>query len=582
MAELLLPAGNIEKMEYAIQYGADAVYLGMVDFSLRTMRKGSLITQENLRDAIGRAHELGKRAYLTVNIFAFENDIKKLYENLEVIKSAKPDAIILSDFGVYNVIHRELPEIDIHISTQTNTLNSEAVKFWEGLGAKRVILARELSYKQIEKMVKDCPNIELECFVHGSQCMSFSGRCLLSDFMTKNSRKANAGGCAQPCRWSYKLLEETRPNEYYEICEDNHGSHILSPKDLCLIEHIQNLRDSGVASFKIEGRTKSLYYVSATARAYRMVLDNKITAPEGFKELLKVGNRGYTKGFFEGDNNSESYSYDISKGLAGADFLGIVMGCNGEFLQVETKNKMTTGETVEIITPSENVEAKIVAIKNEKDKNLFVANTNDVVLMKFNKLPESLDYALIRTVGITDKRIEVKKTDKKMPFKGYLPILKGRIKPDLNLKSVFELQEHLDNFNLTTLLFDLDSTLCASKSGVIEPRVQQLLFELAKKYKLGIISNNYNQEYTQKIQTQTKVKIYDSSRKPDVIGIMKALGELNSIPEETMIIGDRPLTDILAGKNANLKTALVDSITADAEHKIVRFARALERMFIKK
>lgn len=581
MAELLLPAGNIEKMEYAIQYGADAVYLGMVDFSLRTMRKGSLITRENLKDAIARAHELGKRAYLTVNIFAFENDIKKLYENLEVIKEANPDAIILSDFGIYNIISRELPDIDIHISTQTNTLNSEAVKFWEGLGAKRVILARELSYKQIEKMVSDCPNIELECFVHGSQCMSFSGRCLLSDFMTKNSRKANSGGCAQPCRWSYKLLEETRPGEYYEVCQDNHGSHILSPKDLCLIEHIQNLRDAGVASFKIEGRTKSLYYVSATARAYRMVLDGKISAADGFKELLKVGNRGYTKGFFLGDNNSESYSYDISKGLAGADFLGIVLKQDGEFLQVETKNKMTSGETVEIITPNESVEAKIVAIKDEKNNNMFVANTNDIALMKFDKLPNDVQYALIRTVGITDKRIELKRADKKMPLKGYLPILKGRIKPDLNLKSIYELQEHLDKFNLTTLLFDLDSTLTASKSGVIEPRVQQLLFELAKKYKLAIISNNYNKEYTQKIQAQTKVKIYDSSRKPDVFGIMQALSELNSIPDETMIIGDRPLTDILAGKNAKLKTALVDSITADTEPKLTRFVRRLERLFIK-
>ncbi|MBR1976822.1 U32 family peptidase C-terminal domain-containing protein [bacterium] len=581
MAELLLPAGNIEKMEYAIQYGADAVYLGMVDFSLRTMRKGSLITRENLKDAIARAHELGKKAYLTVNIFAFENDINKLYENIEVIREASPDAIIVSDFGVFNIIRRELPEIDIHISTQTNTLNSEAVKFWQGLGAKRVILARELSYKQIEKMVSDCPDIELECFVHGSQCMSFSGRCLLSDFMTKNSRKANSGGCAQPCRWSYKLLEETRPGEYYEICQDNHGSHILSPKDLCLIEHIQNLRDAGVASFKIEGRTKSLYYVSATARAYRMVLDGKISARDGFNELLKVGNRGYTKGFFLGDNNSESYSYDISKGLAGADFLGIVLGEENGFLRVEIKNKMTTGETVEIITPDESIEAKIVAIKSEKEQNLFVANTNDVVLMQFDKLPSNIQYALIRTVGITDKRIEVKQKDKKMPLKGYLPILKGRIKPDLNLKSIYELQEHLDKFNLTTLLFDLDSTLCASKSGVIEPRVQQLLFELAKKYKLAIISNNYNKEYTQKLQAQTKVKIYDSSRKPDVLGVMQALSELNSIPEETMIVGDRPLTDILAGKNAKLKTALVDSITADTEPKLTRFVRRLERLFIK-
>ncbi len=328
--ELLMPAGNIEKMRYAFFYGADACYLGMVDYSLRTMRKGELITRDNLKIAVDEARRINKKVYLTLNIFAYDDDIKKLYEDIEIIKDANPHAIILSDFGVLNTVKRELPNIDIHISTQTNILNSEAVKFWRDLGAARVILARELSFKQIETIRKNVPDVELECFVHGSQCMSYSGRCLLSDYMTGHQRKANHGGCAQPCRWSYKLLEETRPGEYYEIIEDEKGSHILSPKDLCLVEHVKELRDIGVDSIKVEGRTKSLYYVSAVAKAYRDVLDEKISAKEGYFELLKVGNRGYTKGFFLGDNNSDSYSYDISKGLAGADFLGIIEEKTGD------------------------------------------------------------------------------------------------------------------------------------------------------------------------------------------------------------------------------------------------------------
>lgn len=363
--ELLMPAGNIEKMRYAFAYGADAVYLGLVDYSLRTMRKGELITRDNLKIAVDEARRINKKVYLTLNIFAYDNDIKKLYEDIETIKDANPNAIILSDFGVLNVVKKELPNIDIHISTQTNTLNSEAVKFWRDFGAKRVILARELSLNQIETIRKEVSDIELECFVHGSQCMSYSGRCLLSDYMTGHERKANHGACAQPCRWSYKLLEETRPGEYYEIVEDEKGSHILSPKDLCLVEYVKDLRNTGVDSIKVEGRTKSLYYVSAVARAYRDVLDEKITPKEGYLELLKVGNRGYTKGFFLGDNNCDSYSYDISKGLAGADFIGIILEKKGDKYRISFKNKVNINDEVEIITPSYSAKARIIEILNE-------------------------------------------------------------------------------------------------------------------------------------------------------------------------------------------------------------------------
>lgn len=401
-----MPAGNIEKMKYAYAYGADACYLGLVDYSLRTMRKGELITRENLKSAIDTARSLNKKAYLTLNIFAYDDDIKSLEGTLEVIKDANPHAIILSDFGVYNLVKKSLPDIDIHISTQTNILNTEAVKFWRDMGATRVILARELSLKQIEAIKKAVPEMEVEIFVHGSQCMSYSGRCLLSDYMTKGERKANHGGCAQPCRWSYKLLEETRPGEYYEIVQDERGSHILSPKDLCLVRYIKELMDIGVDSFKAEGRTKSLYYVSAVAKAYRAVMDGKISTDEAFLELKKVGNRGFTEGFFMGNNDSSSYSYEISKGLAGADFLCIFLDKKENLYKVVIKNKMLLNDEFEIITPNFKSTVRVKSISNDKEGDVDVANTNDEVWMELtgdDHWQNEWQWALGRTVGIKNE-----------------------------------------------------------------------------------------------------------------------------------------------------------------------------------
>ena len=421
--ELLMPAGNLEKLEYAVRYGADAVYLGVVDFSLRAMRKGSLITMDNLKEAVDLAHSLGARAYVTINIFAFNNDIKQLEACLDRFKDANPDAFIISDYGIFNLIKRNIPEIPVHISTQTNTLNYESVKFWRDLGASRVILARELPIADIAEIRKQVPDIELECFVHGAQCVSFSGRCLLSDYFSKGERKANHGNCSQPCRWSYKLVEETRPGEYLEINQDNRGSHILSPKDLCLVKQLPQLIEAGVDSLKVEGRTKSLYYVSAVAKTYRQAIDDVLKNPSAdmdkyFHELLKVGNSGYTTGFALGDNNGESYSYDISKGLAGADFLCEFqqtgrLNCNsgsdspiGEvvipenYYLVKIKNKMLLGDEVEIITPDEQFTATVEGIKNEEGEDLPLGNTNDDVYVKFSQSPKNYKYALVRTVGI--------------------------------------------------------------------------------------------------------------------------------------------------------------------------------------
>lgn len=417
--ELLMPAGNLEKLEYAVRYGANAVYLGVVDFSLRAMRKGEIITLENLKSAVELAHKLGAKAYLTLNIFAFNSDIKHLEECLDIIKDAKPDAILVSDFGILRLIKRYMPDVDIHISTQTNILNYECVKFWQDMGASRVVLARELSIPEIAEIKKQVPNMEVECFIHGSQCVSFSGRCLLSDYFTNGERKANSGNCSQPCRWSYKLVEETRPGQYYEINQDERGSHILSPKDLCLVKHLKEMIDAGVDSFKVEGRTKSLYYVSAVAKTYRAAIDEIMANPDAdmekyFLELKKVGNRGYTTGFALGENKPDSYSYDISKGLAGADFLfefhdkkkycdvDTTSNREDDLFLVKIKNKVLKGDEVEIITPKEKFVAKIVEILNDKGDNLDVANTNADVYLKLDKEPIDYKIALARTIGVKE------------------------------------------------------------------------------------------------------------------------------------------------------------------------------------
>ncbi len=405
--ELLMPAGNLEKLEYAIRYGANAVYLGIVDFSLRAMRKGEIITLDNLKNAVDLAHSLGAKAYLTLNIFAFNNDIELLEKSIDKLKESNPDAVIVSDFGVINLVKKYMPETPLHISTQTNTLNYESVKFWRDFGASRVILARELAIKDIAEIRRRVPDIELESFIHGSQCVSFSGRCLLSDYFTNGERKANHGNCSQPCRWSYKLVESTRPDQYYEINQDERGSHILSPKDLCLVEHLKELIDAGVDSLKVEGRTKSLYYVSAVAKTYRNALDELKQNPDAdmhkyFIELQKVGNRGYTTGFALGKNTPDSYSYNISKGLAGADFLFEFHGKQDDSYLVKIKNKIHLNDEVEIITPTEQFITKILEIKNKDGEEQPLGNTNDDVYLRFEKAPENYKYALARTIGVKE------------------------------------------------------------------------------------------------------------------------------------------------------------------------------------
>ena len=404
--ELLMPAGNVEKLKYAIKYGADAVYLGVVDFSLRAMRKGELITLENLKTAISTAQQMGAKAYLTLNIFGFNSDIKALESSMDIIADSNPDALIISDVGIMRLAKKYMPNTDIHVSTQANILNYEAVRFWQDMGATRAILARELPIKDVAEIKQRVPEMELECFIHGAQCVSFSGRCLLSDYMTNGERKANSGNCSQPCRWSYKLVEETRPGQYYEIEENEKGTHILSTKDLCLVKHLKDMIDAGIDSFKVEGRTKSLYYVSAVAKAYREAIDTVLENPNAdmqpyYDELLKVGNRGYTTGFYLGEGYpKDGYSYDISKGLAGADFLCEFWGKEGDYYKIKTKNKFNKNEDIEIISPDEKFVTQVTEIKNMKGEELELANTNDELLVKLTNAPKDAEFALARTVGI--------------------------------------------------------------------------------------------------------------------------------------------------------------------------------------
>lgn len=416
--ELLMPAGNVEKLKYAIKYGADAVYLGVVDFSLRAMRKGELITMENLKTAIDTAHNMSAKAYLTLNIFGFNKDIKSLENCMDSITDSNPDALIISDPGIMRLAQKYMPKTPIHVSTQANILNYEAVRFWQDMGATRCILARELPIKDVAEIKDKVPEMELECFIHGAQCVSFSGRCLLSDYMTGGERKANSGNCSQPCRWSYKLLEETRPNEYQEIIQDDKGTHILSTKDLCLVKHLREMIDAGIDSFKVEGRTKSLYYVSAVAKAYREAIDTVMQNPKAdmtpyFNELLKVGNRGYTTGFYLGNGEypKDGYSYDISKGLAGADFLCEIWGKENEYFRIKTKNKFFKNEDIEIITPNEKFVTQITEIKDLQGEEQELANTNHELLVKFTKEPKDYEWALVRTVGIKNGTNEIQRCE---------------------------------------------------------------------------------------------------------------------------------------------------------------------------
>ena len=357
--ELLAPAGDPEKLKIALEYGADAVYFGGEDFSLRSQSGG--FSEEEMRESVAYAHNMGRKCYLTLNIYAHNDDIEKIREYLERIKDIPVDAFLISDPGVMDTLKEVIPDAHIHLSTQANMTNYKAADFWKKLGVERLVLARELSLKEIEEIHKTS-DIELEAFVHGAMCISYSGRCLLSNFMS--GRDANKGLCSHPCRWEYTLMEEKRPGEYFPVEEDSRGTYFMNSHDLCMIEHIPDLIKSGISSLKIEGRMKTVYYVAATVRAYRIAIDSYYRDPENYRfdesllsEVGKVSHREFTTGFFYGDPGSSAQNYSSSNYIKTYSFTGKVISydeCDG-FATVEQRNKMVEGDTIEVFGPGDNL-----------------------------------------------------------------------------------------------------------------------------------------------------------------------------------------------------------------------------------
>lgn len=355
--ELLAPAGDLEKLRIAVEYGADAVYFGGELFSLRAAA-GNLSVEE-IEEGTRFAHDRGKRVYMTINVFAHNQDINMLPGYIESIKHIPVDAFIVSDPGVIYIIRQIIPDAEIHLSTQANTTNYASASFWHSIGVKRIVTARELSFREIREIRDKTPEtMEIESFVHGAMCISYSGRCLLSNFMTH--RDANRGACSHPCRWSYSLVEQQRPGEYIPVEEDERGTYFFNSKDLCMIRHIPELIGAGIDSFKIEGRMKSIFYVAVTVGAYRKAIDKYYENPAGYEfdeewyeELTKVSHRDFTTGFYFDRPSDEDQNYDSSSYVKDYVFLGLVKDYDGKtgYATVEQRNKLVLGDTVEIFGP---------------------------------------------------------------------------------------------------------------------------------------------------------------------------------------------------------------------------------------
>jgi putative protease len=353
MVELLAPAGNFEKLKFAFEYGADAAYLGFKKFSLRNLSGN--FTLEELKQARDLADKLNKKIYLTLNIYPYEEDIDEILRFLDNKGEFKPHAFIVSDPGIITLVKNFMPDVPIHLSTQANTTNSLTVNFWHNIGIKRLNLARELSLRDIKNIRKKNNSVELEIFIHGAMCMSLSGRCLFSNFLT--TRPSNKGECTHPCRWKYFITEETREGEYFEVFEDNRGTYLFNSKDLCGIYYLPELIEAGINSLKIEGRMKSIYYLANVLRVYREAINSFYDNPEKFKiknkwidELNSVSNRGYTKGFFEKRNNLNMENFESSGYIRNYQFMGIIKEKKEDKLIIESRNKIFKNENLEIIT----------------------------------------------------------------------------------------------------------------------------------------------------------------------------------------------------------------------------------------
>lgn len=397
--ELLAPAGNLEKLKFAIHYGADAVYLAGKAYGLRA--GAGNFSLEEMEEGVRFVHERGKKAYVTLNIIPHNGDLKGLDQYIKDIDRMGVDAVIVADPGVITLVKENAPNLSIALSTQANNTNWRSAKFWHDIGVERIIVARELSLKEIKEIVEKTPDtLEIEAFIHGAMCISYSGRCLLSNYMA--NRDANRGACAHPCRWKYRLVEEKRPGEYYPIYEDESGTHIFNSKDLCMIEHIPELMETGIDSFKIEGRMKSLYYVATVISVYRKAIDLYFKDPSSYKtdpkwleEIAKASHRDYTTGFYFGRPGASEQIYDKNTYIRNYDFVGVVLDYDiqTQVATIEQRNRMIVGDEIEIISPQrEYFSQKIEKLWDEKGNLIDTApHPQEIIKMKMEQPVSSWD-----------------------------------------------------------------------------------------------------------------------------------------------------------------------------------------------
>lgn len=391
--ELLAPGGSLEKLKTAIMYGADAVYIGGEAFSLRVAAEN--FSYEDMKEGIEYAHARGKKVYLTANIIPHNKDIDEFEDFIKDMRSLDFDGILISDLGMFDIVRTLAPELSVHISTQANNVNWRSASVWHKLGAKRVVLAREMSFEEICEIRKRTPDdLELEAFIHGAMCISYSGRCLLSNYMT--NRDANQGACSHPCRWNYSLVEETRPGEYMNVFENERGTFIFNSKDLCMIKHIPELIKSGISSFKIEGRVKTPYYVATIVGAYRREIDRYFNDPENytfneaeFDELCKVSHRPYTTGFYFKKPGSDAQVYTDSSYIRNYDLIGIVENYDDKsgIAKISQRNKFSEGEEIEVIQPMKPFFSMSVHdMKDEKGNKIDSApHATQIIYMPLDK-----------------------------------------------------------------------------------------------------------------------------------------------------------------------------------------------------
>lgn len=402
--ELLIPAGSLEVLKTAVIFGADAVYIGGEAFGLRAKAKN--FGRGEMAEGIRFAHEHGVKVHVTANILAHNGDLAGAEQYFEELKALKPDALIIADPGMFAMAKEICPEIDIHISTQTNNTNYRTFQFWYRQGAKRVVSARELSLEEIKEIRKNIPDdLEIESFIHGAMCISYSGRCLLSSYFT--GRDANQGACTHPCRWKYAVVEEKRPGEYFPVYENERGTYIFNSKDLCMIEHIPEMVDAGIDSFKIEGRMKTALYVATVARTYRKAIDDYMESEEKYRagmewyraEISKCTYRQFTTGFYFGKPDAETQIYDSNTYVNEYIYLGTVEETDGAGrVKISQKNKFCVGDTVEIMKPDgRNIATKVLSLRTEGGEEMESApHPKQVLFVEMEQRAEVNDILRMR------------------------------------------------------------------------------------------------------------------------------------------------------------------------------------------